>query len=252
LAVEKTLSEVSIGGGCRGALGTMQSLARISVLAAVLSLMLCAALVADLHRSTAPSLLYGSAYAPDYGEESGIDEAVTMAKGDIQNINLMAGGSSAMKTPMRRKLQKLMKETADFQKEEDAYFKKLDAPTQTEVHVEQGPKGPKGKRGPRGPTGPQGPRGDAGLPGPTGFKGPKGEQGDMGLEGDVGEPGDQGDPGPKGVTGPRVTTRLALEKQFVCFGALNADVFSLPVAPSFMSKFSTSCALAENLACKSG
>ena len=93
---------------------------------------------------------------------------------------------------------------------------------------------------------------DAGLPGPTGFKGPKGEQGDMGLEGDVGEPGDQGDPGPKGVTGPRVTTRLALEKQFVCFGALNADVFSLPVAPSFMSKFSTSCALAENLACKSG
>lgn len=33
-------------------------------------------------------MLYGSAYAPDFGEESGVDDALTGAKDDIRNIKV--------------------------------------------------------------------------------------------------------------------------------------------------------------------
>lgn len=172
--------------------------------AALLGCVLAIAVLADLHRAAAPAELAGSVYGPEYGEESGVDEAVTMAKDDIRNANSMAGGASAMKEPMRKKLEKLMQQTSDFQHEEDTYFAKLDAPTATQISVAQGPIGPIGKPGPRGAEGPQGPLGNKGRRGPKGFTGSKGEQGDQGLEGRKGATGDKGPRGPKGVTGPRV------------------------------------------------
>ena len=89
--------------------------------AALLGCVLGIAVLADLHRSAAPAEL-GEAYGPDFGEQSGVDDAVTMAKDDIHNAYEMAGGASAMKQPMRKKLEKLMKQTYDFQQTENAYF----------------------------------------------------------------------------------------------------------------------------------
>ena len=139
----------------------------------------------------------------DYGKESGVSAAMDSAKDDIADIRGMAGKADFDDDPVRQRLKKILREATQFEQEEKAYYKKIDAPAQVSIHVEQGSPGLQGPRGFRGPTGPQGALGDRGVQGPRGFVGPEGSEGLQGPQGRPGPTGDRGATGKRGVTGPR-------------------------------------------------
>ena len=115
--------------------------------------------------------------AVDFGEESGVAEAIDSTKDDISNIKAMAGTTDDDSNPLKLKLQKLTKKVKAFQEEEESFYKALDAPAKVDIEVSQGPPGKQGPRGYRGREGAQGP------PGPPGGVGPQGAKGETGLEG---------------------------------------------------------------------
>jgi hypothetical protein len=139
----------------------------------------------------------------DYGKESGVEEAMDSAKGEISDIRGMAGKRDFDDDPVKEKLKAILRKAEKFMAKEKAYYKALDAPAKVSIRVEQGSPGKEGPRGFRGPSGPMGALGPPGPTGPQGFEGPVGEEGDQGPQGAQGPVGDTGPTGKKGLTGPQ-------------------------------------------------
>ena len=117
------------------------------------------------------------ANAVDFGEDSGVSEAIDSSKDDISNIKAMAGTLDDGSNPLKLKLQKLVKKAKAFKEKEETFFKALDAPAKVDIEVSQGPPGK------AGPTGYRGREGAQGAPGAPGVVGPQGAKGETGLEG---------------------------------------------------------------------
>jgi hypothetical protein len=117
------------------------------------------------------------ANAIDFGEESGVSEAIDSTKDDISNIKAMAGVMDDNSNPLKVKLEKLVKKVQAFKVEEDKFYKALDAPAKVDIQVGEGPPGKPG------PTGYRGREGGQGAPGPPGVMGLQGAKGETGLEG---------------------------------------------------------------------
>lgn len=86
-------------------------------------------------------------YGLDMGSESGVAEGIDESKDDIRGIKEMAGSIDEDGNPLQKKLQKIERQTGEFLKKEEDFYKKLDAPAQTDISVKQGPPGKPGKRG---------------------------------------------------------------------------------------------------------
>jgi hypothetical protein len=117
------------------------------------------------------------ANAVDFGEDSGVSEAIDSSKDDISSIKAMAGTMDDGGNPLKVKLQKLVKKVKAFQQEEEEFYKAIDAPAKVDIQVSQGIPGK------AGPTGYRGREGAQGSPGVPGVVGPVGAKGETGLEG---------------------------------------------------------------------
>jgi hypothetical protein len=115
--------------------------------------------------------------AVEFGESSGVSEAIDSSKDEISNIKAMAGSVDDDSDPLKQKLVRLVKKVKAFQNKENAFYKALDSPTKVDIQVSQGTPGKAGPRGYRGREGPQG------ASGPPGIQGVQGAKGETGLEG---------------------------------------------------------------------
>lgn len=123
-------------------------------------------LVVDLSEGEDQSLDGG--FELDYGKESGIEEAMTGARDDQDNIMMMKAPGELGGDVNREKLERLEKKMARFEAKEAAFLKVAQKPAQVTLSVTAGPPGKQGKRGFRG---------QSGLPGATGVSGVRGKTG---------------------------------------------------------------------------
>ena len=101
----------------------------------------------SLGRGKARQQQLSGIYGLDFGSESGVAEGIDESKDEIRGIKMMAGTMDDDSNPLQKKLQRIERQTGLFLKKEEKFYKKLDAPAQTDISVKQGPPGKPGKRG---------------------------------------------------------------------------------------------------------